>query len=139
MDELSRQVIERAEKLMKEKRPAGRPKQDAHAQDDLLPLNSAVLKMMEKSISLSVITEVINGAGIAISKSSIRKFMKQRFPDLYAANYTNRAPVKSGQLAGEEKPRRTITRKKKSSISPTKPVDDAARIAADRMINEAKN
>lgn len=137
MDELSREIIEKAEKLMKEKRPVGRPKSDTHAHDNLLPLNSAVLKMMEQSISLSVITEAINGAGIAISKSSIRKFMKQRFPDLYAANYTNRAPVKSEQLAAEKKSRRT-TRKVKSSKSPTQPVDAAARIAADRMIKEAK-
>jgi len=139
MDELSRQVIERAEKLMKEKRPAGRPKQDAHAQDDLLPLNSAVLKMMEQSISLSVITEAINGAGITISKSSIRKFMKHRFPDLYESNYTKRAPVKSAQQSGEPQPRRKTSKKKRSNESPAKPVDDAVRIAADRMIKDVKN
>lgn len=139
MDELSRQVIEKAEKLMKEKRPAGRPKQDAHAQDDLLPLNSAVLKMMELSISLSVITEAINDAGIAISKSSIRKFMKQRFPDLYEANYTKRAPIKPAHQSGEQQPRRKSSKKKRSNESPTNPVDDAARIAANRMINDAKN
>jgi len=140
MDELSKKVVQKAEKLMAAKRPAGRPVQDTHAHDDLLPLNSAILMMMEQSFSLSVITEAIKESGINISKSSVRSFMKMRFPDLYKANYTQRAPLKPGQkkrikpLQGSE-----VKSKSKKKEADPQSMDHSASSIASRMIEDAIN
>lgn len=110
MDDLNRLIFESAETKDKQKQANQKGAEDK--QGKLLEVNNAIFQCMENSISLTSIHESLKEQGFNVGRTTLSKFMKDRYPELYESNYSSRAPKRKSP--GSDK---SVTKKSNGSTT----------------------
>lgn len=64
--------------------------------EELKQLNSQILQLMKEGVSIGSIWRSIHrNTEIKVSRTTLRRFMEERFTDIYKSNYTVNAPQKA--------------------------------------------
>lgn len=117
MDDLNRLIFESAETKDKQKQANKKGAEDK--QGKLLEVNNAIFQCMENSISLTSIHESLKEQGFNVGRTTLSKFMKDRYPELYESNYSSRAPKRNTNRSSKPD-------SKKSKASTTNSGEDIA-------------
>lgn len=92
-DEVRKIVLEDARADFKRDKPTPRGKWKF---EELKQLNSQILQLMQEGVSIGSIWRSINrNTKIKVSKTTLRRFMEERFTDIYKSNYSINAPQKA--------------------------------------------